>query len=101
MDSIYYTYGKANSNKEANIFLMNFLKKTNLDLNRSLIQAIYAAIYMYFDINTLLKIIFIYAHAQINGIKPEIITDIFEDIYIKPDFYFSWILIRRYPIDIY
>jgi thymidylate kinase len=29
----------------------------------------------------------IYAHAQLYGLGPEIISGIFEDIYIRPDFY--------------
>lgn len=90
------------TSKDVNRALINFVKKTNLVLNDNQMHVIKSAYHMYFDIKQLTqenkyndKVVIldryvetIYAHAQFYGLAPGVIADIFEDIYIKPDYYF-------------
>ncbi len=100
-DPIYYIFGNIEDNKYVNRATINYLKKTNLFLNNTQKHLIKSAFHMYFDIEQLTHNKFyhdrivimdryvetIYAHAQLYGLEPEIISDIFKDIYIRPDFY--------------
>ena len=99
---IYYTFGNIEDNKHVNRATISYLKKTNLVLNNNQKHLIKSAFHMYFDIKQLThdtiyhdRIVImdryvetIYAHAQLYGLRPEIISGIFEDIYIRPDYYF-------------
>ena len=98
---IYYTFGNTENNNHVNRAIISYVKKSNFILNKNQKHLIKSAYHMYFDIEQLTQNIIyhdrivimdryvetIYAHAQLYGIGPEIISNLFEDIYIKPDYY--------------
>lgn len=98
---IYYTFGNTKDNNHVNRAMISYVKKTNFTLNNNQKHLIKSAYHMYFDIKQLTddtiyqdRIVImdryvetIYAHAQFYGLGPGIIRDIFEDIYIRPDYY--------------
>lgn len=102
MNPVYYTFGNVESSKDVNRALINYVKKTNLILTDNQIHVIKSALYMYFDMKQLAqnndfhdKIVImdryvetIYAHAQFYGLTPDVIYDLFKEVYIEPDFYF-------------
>lgn len=99
---IYYTFGDEEDSNRVNRATINYIKKTNLRLNNDQKYLIKSAFHMYFDIQRLTNkeefsdqivvmdryVETIYVRAQLHGIGPEIINEIFEGIYVKPDFYF-------------
>lgn len=99
---IYYIFGNMEDGNRANRAIINYIKKVNLHLDNDQKYLIKSAFQMCFDIQRLKnkedfsdKIVVmdryvetIYAHAQLCGVNLEIINEIFEGVYVKPDFYF-------------
>lgn len=98
---IYYTFGNTEDNNHVNRATISYVKKTNIRLNNNQKHLIKSAYHMYFDIKQLTQdkiyhdrivimdryVETIYAHAQLYGLDPEIINNLFDDIYIRPDYY--------------
>lgn len=99
---IYYKLGDEEDSNRVNRATINYIKNTNLRLNNDQKYLIKSVFHMCFDIQRLTNkeefsdrivvmdryVETIYAHAQLHGIDTEIINDIFDGIYVKPDFYF-------------
>jgi dTMP kinase len=98
---IYYTFGDVEDGNRVNRATINYIKKVNLHLDNNQKYLIKSAFHMYFDIKRLTnkeefknKIVVmdryvetIYAHAQLYGVDLNIINEIIEEVYVKPDLY--------------